>query len=82
MKPTTFFLAASFCSLAYGFPQFENLRRSGILSAKDEAIFEAVKREPMAAAAYLNAHEREAGSEKKKRQGGLLDGLLGGGLCE
>jgi len=79
MKPPIFFLSASFCSLAYSFPQFENLCRSGVLSAEDEAILEAVKRD---SAAYLNVHEREAGSEKEKRQGGFLGGLLGGGLCE
>jgi hypothetical protein len=88
MKPSILFLVWGFCSLAHSAAcPFEDLRRSGMLSAEDAAKFDAIKRNPAAAEAYLNVHKREAGyeHEKEKRQsllGGLLDLPLGGGLCK
>ena len=87
MKLITLFISAGLLAIAHGAVcPFEDLRRSGLLSAEDAAKFDAVKRNPAAAETFIETHKQKDKS-KEKRQGlispiinGILDLPLGGGL--
>ena len=59
---------------------FQELKRSGILSGKDIAKFEAVKRDPKVADELFAAHQASA-PKNSKRTPQLLD-ALGGALTD
>ena len=63
---------------------FAALRESGLMGEGDAAKFDAVKRDPSSAVAFLNAHRREAKPEPAAEPAILPTGLpklpLGGGL--
>ena len=92
MKFSDFLSKFALLGLAYSAAcPFEDLRRSGLLSAEDAARFDAIKRDPKAADVLLKAHRRDTNAAAAPRSSsdligpllnGLLDLPLGGGLCK